>query len=100
MGAWLSGEDVGLAVLVMGLRVKKDDGFGVGDLLGLAEGFDEYVIVGRGVGSLLGLDDGEAVGDLLGLDVGKAVGEAVGSDVSIGTSAASSKLPVRASEYF
>ena len=84
----------------MGLRVGNADGFGVGNLLGLAEGSDECVIVGRSVDSLLGLDDGEAVGDLLGLDVGKAVGEAVGSDVSIGTSAASSKLPVRASEYF
>ena len=93
MGAWLSGEDVGLAVLVMGLRVGKADGFGVGDLLGLAEGSDECVIVGRGVGSLLGLDD-------VGLDDGEAEGEAVGSGVSIGTSAASSKLPVRASEYF
>ena len=100
MGAWLSGEDVGLEVLVMGLRVGKADGFGVGDMLGLAEGSDEYVIVGRGVGGLLGLDDGEAVGSLLGLDDGEAEGEAVGSGVSIGTSAASSKLPVRASEYF
>ena len=108
---WSSG--LACSVLVSGCVAEGFDecATDVGDLVGLPEGFDECATVGIGVGDLVGLaegfdecatvgiDVGTGVGDLVGKADGVAVGDLVGSDVSIGSSA-SSKLPVRAREYF